>query len=99
VGCAVGGANPAPPAHQLPPGVGEGWSATNGERRQRRRTAPSLPARRLAVTLSNENARSRFRAYSRPATAGLRAVAATLGPAGASLAKQYVAVGTPRQRP
>jgi hypothetical protein len=45
---------------------GEGWSADSSESQQRRRTAPSLRACRPAVTLSNENAPSRFRACSDP---------------------------------
>jgi hypothetical protein len=44
VGCAVGGANPAPPAHRWSPSGGGGWSAPHGEPPQRRRTALSLHA-------------------------------------------------------
>ena len=41
--------------------VGERWPANRSEPAQRRRSAPSLQACGPAVTLSNENARSRFR--------------------------------------
>ena len=79
-GCAVGGANPAPTAHRRSP-LGGGWSADNGEPRQRRRTAPSLQAFRPAVTLSKENALSRFRASPDPHAPACRPERAAQGPA------------------
>jgi hypothetical protein len=43
VGCAVGGATLGPPAQRCPASGGGGWSATNGEPQQRRRTTCSCP--------------------------------------------------------
>ena len=58
-------ANVAPPAHPSTPDPGEGWSANNGESPQR--PGPHHPCHsHEAVTLSNENALSRFRACSSP---------------------------------
>ena len=65
-GCPVGGASLAPPAHRWSPSAGGGVVRLNGESQQRRRTAPSLRACWPAVTLSNENALSRFQAYRDP---------------------------------
>ena len=50
------------------------FTVNSGEPPQRHGTAPILQACRLAVTLSNENALSRFRA-SDTASVGLRAAA------------------------
>jgi hypothetical protein len=75
--CAVGAVRRGQPHAPGTPVValGRGRVVRNsGELRPRHRTAPSLQACWLAVTLSNENARSRFRTCP-TAPAGLRAAA------------------------
>jgi hypothetical protein len=80
-GCAVGGANPAPPAHRSPPRPG------GGVVRQQRRAATAAQERtvphacRPPVTLSNENALSRFRACPDPHPPASGPQRATHGPA------------------
>jgi hypothetical protein len=66
VGCAVGGASLEPRCPRRHPPRGEGWSANSGELQQRRRTRTIPPCLLGVVTLSNENALSRFRAPPHP---------------------------------
>jgi hypothetical protein len=68
----------APVGH---PRAGEGWSADRGEPRPRHRTAPSLQACWLAVTLSNENAPTRFPASLHPHPPACGPQRAAQGPA------------------
>jgi hypothetical protein len=74
VGCAVGGANPAPPAHRLPPGVGRG-----GPQQRQAATAPqnrTIPPSLLAGCHVIQRERPQpLPGPSRPAPAGLRAAA------------------------
>ena len=82
VGCAVGGANPAP-RRTVTSQVPGGWSATNGEPSQRYRTALSFVPSFGCHVIQRERPQP-FPGMSRPATADLRAVAGALGPARAS---------------
>jgi hypothetical protein len=61
-GCAVGGANPGPLAPQWLPSGGEGGPPPTASPVAAAATAPPLPTHGRAVTLSDENALSRFRA-------------------------------------
>jgi hypothetical protein len=65
-GCAVGGATPRPGAPVATLRWGRGGPLAAVSRKPRRRTAPSLKPALGAVTLSNENALSRFRACPHP---------------------------------
>jgi hypothetical protein len=60
-GCAVGGANIAPPAHPSPPAPGRGGPPPTASR-DSAAVSHHPPCLAGAVTLSDENARSRFRA-------------------------------------
>jgi hypothetical protein len=73
-GCAVGGANIAPPAHPSPPAPGRGGPPPTASR-DSAAVSHHPPCLAGAVTLSDENARSRFRACVQPAPAGLRPAA------------------------
>jgi hypothetical protein len=105
-GCAVGGANPAPPAHRWSPSAGEGVV-----RRQRRAaTAPQdrtiLPTCWPAVTLSNENALSRSWACPDPPPPACGPEWATHGPplghqgrVDGLMLDRHASAGVPHRRP